>query len=142
MAQINCKNCHKEMPDITVNCPSCGYPVGLTPYKPLGPPPTKMLGMEGITYEIPSTPTIAELSQRFKWPERNEVEYVAVESQSNIARCPKCSSPSLSTSQQGFGLGKAAVGGFIFGAPGLLGGLIGRKSTIITCLKCGHHWKP
>lgn len=55
--------------------------------------------------------------------------------------CPKCGSSQLHAGDKGFSLGKAAVGGVLTGSPvGLLGGLIGSKKTMITCLKCGHKW--
>jgi len=43
--------------------------------------------------------------------------------------------------EEGFGLGKAAAGGFLLGIPGLLGGLIGSNKILVTCLRCGHRWK-
>ena len=56
-------------------------------------------------------------------------------------KCPRCSSTQLHAGDKGFGLGKAAVGGILIGPIGLLGGLIGSKKTMITCLKCGHKWQ-
>ncbi|GFO62122.1 hypothetical protein GMPD_00410 [Geomonas paludis] len=57
--------------------------------------------------------------------------------------CPKCRAKNtFSAGSKGFGLGKAAVGGLALGPVGLLGGLIGSKKTVITCLKCGHKWTP
>jgi tellurium resistance protein TerD len=57
-------------------------------------------------------------------------------------RCPKCRSTQVTANTQGFGLGKAAVGGILLGPVGLLGGLIGSNTITITCLQCGHRWKP
>ncbi|WP_243578011.1 zinc ribbon domain-containing protein [Clostridium minihomine] len=66
-----------------------------------------------------------------------------------IACCPKCASTSLSANKKGFGIGKAVVGAgagiFTAGAAGLIGltaGNAGAKKVIITCLNCGHQWKP
>lgn len=57
-------------------------------------------------------------------------------------KCPKCKSNQLHAENRGFGLTKAAVGGFILGSPvGLLGGLVGSKKVMITCIKCGHRWQ-
>jgi ribosomal protein S27E len=57
-------------------------------------------------------------------------------------KCPKCSSTQLTANKKGFGLGNAAVGGLLLGPVGLLGGLIGGGKVKITCLNCGHEWKP
>lgn len=55
--------------------------------------------------------------------------------------CPKCKSTQLHAGNKGFGLGKAAAGGILLGPVGLLGGLVGSKKVMITCLKCGHKWQ-
>lgn len=58
-----------------------------------------------------------------------------------IACCPKCGSTSLSAHKKGFGIGKAIVGGAVFGPFGLVGGNINAKKVRVTCLNCGHqHW--
>ena len=57
-------------------------------------------------------------------------------------KCPKCGSTQLTANKKGFGLGKAAIGGILTGGIGLLGGFIGSGKVVITCLKCGHSWKP
>lgn len=56
-------------------------------------------------------------------------------------RCFKCGSSQLSTDSKGFGLGKAAAGGLLLGPIGLLGGVLGSKKVMITCLKCGNKWE-
>lgn len=55
-------------------------------------------------------------------------------------RCPKCGSTQLTANKKGFGLGKALIGGVIFGGVGLLGGFLGSNKIKITCLNCGHSW--
>ena len=57
-------------------------------------------------------------------------------------RCPKCRSTQVTANKEGFGLGKAAVGGILLGPVGLLGGLIGGSQIKITCLRCGHVFEP
>lgn len=57
-------------------------------------------------------------------------------------RCPKCRSTQMTAQKQGFGLGKAAVGGVLAGGIGLLGGFIRSRKVYLTCLKCGHKFKP
>ena len=56
-------------------------------------------------------------------------------------KCPRCGSFQLTANNKGFSLGKAVAGGIAFGAVGLLGGFIGSKDVMITCLQCGHKWK-
>lgn len=60
----------------------------------------------------------------------------------DIIKCPRCGSERWSEGRQGFGLGKAIVGGVTLGPAGLLGGLINRRKVILTCLKCGKTWRP
>lgn len=59
-----------------------------------------------------------------------------------VARCPKCGSTSLSASNQGFSAGKAAAGVLLTGGIGLLAGGLGSKNVTVTCLNCGHKFKP
>jgi hypothetical protein len=56
-------------------------------------------------------------------------------------KCPRCKSTQLHAGQKGFSLGKAAAGGLLLGGVGLLGGMIGSKKVMITCLKCGFKWQ-
>lgn len=59
-----------------------------------------------------------------------------------IACCPKCGSTSLSANKKGFSLGKAAVGAFVAGPIGLVGGTMGANKVEVTCLNCGYKFKP
>ncbi len=56
--------------------------------------------------------------------------------------CPSCGSDQLTANKKGFSLKRAAAGGVLLGPVGLLGGLIGGRKIVITCLNCGHEWKP
>lgn len=56
--------------------------------------------------------------------------------------CPKCSSTQLTTSKQGFSGKKAVAGAVLTGGIGLLAGTIGSNKIQITCLACGHTFKP
>jgi len=58
-----------------------------------------------------------------------------------LLKCPKCKSTNLTANTQGFGLGKAAVGGILLGPVGLLGGLFGSKKPVFICLNCGNQFK-
>ena len=57
-------------------------------------------------------------------------------------RCPRCGSAYVSANKKGFGIGKAIGGAILTGGIGLLAGFIGSGQVKITCLKCGHTWKP
>lgn len=57
-------------------------------------------------------------------------------------KCPSCGSPSFVIDQQGYSIGKAAIGWLLLGALGLLGGLIGRKNVELVCVACGKRWVP
>ena len=61
--------------------------------------------------------------------------------QSNTVSCPLCKSVQLYAGDKGFSLGSAAAGGILFGPLGLLGGFLGSKTVMITCLNCGHKWE-
>jgi len=56
--------------------------------------------------------------------------------------CPKCNSTQLTANKQGFSAGKAAAGAMLTGGVGILAGTIGSGKVKITCLNCGHEWKP
>ena len=60
---------------------------------------------------------------------------------SSSVKCPKCKSDKITAQKQGFGLGKAVVGGLLTGGVGLLGGFIGSKKITVSCINCGHNWK-
>lgn len=57
-------------------------------------------------------------------------------------RCPECNSQHIDVQKKGFGVGKAAVGALAIGPYGLLAGGIGKNKLQLTCLKCGHKFKP
>ena len=61
---------------------------------------------------------------------------------SNSVKCPKCGSTQITANKKGFSLGKAAVGSAVVLPLGAVTGMIGKNKIYITCLKCGHSWKP
>lgn len=55
---------------------------------------------------------------------------------------PKCYSRNIVTGTRGFS-GKNAVTGAVLAGPiGLVGGLHGSSKVQLTCLDCGHEWRP
>lgn len=67
---------------------------------------------------------------------------IAAAEEAGLAYCPKCGSTSLSANKKGFGVGKAVVGAWAVGPIGLTAGNIGRQKVLVTCLNCGHQFKP
>lgn len=67
---------------------------------------------------------------------------IAENKAAGVACCPKCGSTSISANKKGFGFGKAVVGAAVAGPVGLVGGTLGSNKMIITCLNCGHKYKP
>lgn len=59
-----------------------------------------------------------------------------------VACCPKCGSPCLSANTKGYGIGKGVIGMAAVGPIGLVAGNIGRHKVLVTCLNCGHRFKP
>lgn len=59
-----------------------------------------------------------------------------------VIRCPKCNSSQIVANKKGFSGKKAVAGALLTGGIGLLAGTIGSKDIIITCLACGHEFKP
>ncbi len=58
-------------------------------------------------------------------------------------RCPCCGSAkwvqaAVNQGKSGFSVGKAAIGGFLFGPVGLLGGALGKRHTVVqmVCQNC------
>lgn len=68
-------------------------------------------------------------------PESNDNE-------KDCINCPKCKSTQFTANKKGFSLGNAITGDLLVGPVRLLGGVIGSNDIVITCLKCGHKWKP
>ena len=56
-------------------------------------------------------------------------------------KCPICGEQALwkkvDEQAKGFSVGKAALGGILFGPIGLLGGALGKKKEYYACGKCG-----
>lgn len=61
---------------------------------------------------------------------------------SDEIKCPKCGSSQITANKKGFSAGKAAAGVVLTGGIGLAAGAIGRNKIFITCLNCGHKFKP
>lgn len=59
----------------------------------------------------------------------------------DILYCPRCHSTQIFCGSESFNMGRAVVGGALFGAAGAaIGGVTGKKLEF-KCMKCGHTWK-
>ncbi len=75
--------------------------------------------------------------------EREEIEKSGIEMEFvEELRCPQCGSNQLVGQKHGFGLGKAVGGALLFGPVGLLGGFLGSRDMMISCMRCGYKWDP
>lgn len=72
-------------------------------------------------------------------PEMEVPQITAVEPE---IRCSKCKSTQVTATKKGFSLGKAVTGAVLTGGVGILGGFWGSNQIMLTCLQCGHRWKP
>jgi tellurium resistance protein TerD len=84
------------------------------------------------------------IPQKEKEPTNVAADYYKKEGylMSNEIKCPMCGSTQLSSNQKGFSLKNATGGALLLGPLGLLGGLAGSGKVQITCLNCGHVFKP
>ncbi len=65
------------------------------------------------------------------------------EDQANgIVCCPKCGSTSVTAQKKGFSFVKGAIGATVGLDVGLIAGGAGANKVILTCMNCGHQWKP
>jgi len=142
MALINCSECSWEISDKDVACLYCGCPIKLQHL------PSTVNCLD-CRKDFPFNDDICPYcglfnSQKYNLLAELEPEPEVIH-QDTAVFCPKCNSRNAVTAgNKGFSVGKAVIGGVLtLGSPlGLLGGLIGRKKTVIACLKCGHKWSP
>lgn len=157
MALINCPECSKEISDKATSCPQCGYPISKPEEKvPLRP---MIWVSEEDGYIMIKCPKCEKVSKiRKTLAQKINTGYklggegacscglafdeVYKDPDEDRVKCPSCGSFQVSAGGKGFGLGKAAAGGLLLGPVGLLGGLLGSKMTVITCLQCGYKWAP
>ncbi|MCC7513876.1 MAG: hypothetical protein IT212_04185, partial [Bacteroidia bacterium] len=65
-----------------------------------------------------------------------------METQTGELGCPKCGSVKYIADTKGFSTGKAVAGAILTGGIGLLAGTLGSKDVVLTCVGCGHKYKP
>lgn len=118
-----CQYCGRQIDAGAANCPYCGK--GSNPYR----------------REYKQNPNAFNFSPKDQAKidaRRRVVENKAA----GIACCPKCGSTSLTANKKGYGIGKGVIGAAVAGPIGLVAGNVGRQKVIVTCLNCGHQFKP
>ncbi|WP_434007035.1 double zinc ribbon domain-containing protein [Geobacter sulfurreducens] len=156
MALIKCPECSREISDKAESCPQCGCPV-------VNNDEVSLRSMEWVSeedvYIMIKCPQCGKVSKIKKSMTQKhcsgykvigtgacscgiEFDEVYKDPDEDRVKCPSCGSFQVSAGGKGFGLGKAAAGGLLLGPVGLLGGLLGSKKIVCSCLKCGHNWCP
>ena len=72
---------------------------------------------------------------------KGNFEIKEIEDKTQIV-CPKCGSNQINSGKDGFKLGQAVGGAILLGPLGLLGGLAGSNTVMVTCLRCANKWAP
>lgn len=171
MALAKCAECGHDVSTQAAGCPNCGAPPPVVVcYQAPGLLVTSAtIAVRGKTYSVRDTKSVSytagpgwycvalemssghvpilntsqrEVAEAFHEAIKKALPEGGKGVANGAAKCPKCGSTQLTANKKGFGLGKAAVGGLLLGPVGLLGGLIGGGKVMITCLNCGHEWKP
>ncbi|WP_159453507.1 double zinc ribbon domain-containing protein [Geoanaerobacter pelophilus] len=139
MALINCPECSREISNKAVSCPHCGFPL---------PELIAAYTCKFCNKEFPFSDELCPHCGFYNAQRHSKKQGVptatttAKKNGKGGIKCPRCKTKdTYTTDNKGFGLGKAAIGGVLMGPVGLLGGLIGSKQTMLTCLNCGHKWE-
>jgi RNA polymerase subunit RPABC4/transcription elongation factor Spt4 len=123
--QINCQFCGKFNDEGSRFCGYCGQLIDAVEIQRMIQ--LKKLELQNKQLQMQTR----QLEEQRSISSRQNHEY------SNMAKCPRCGSTSLSGNKKGFGVGKAVIGAAILGPVGLIAGNMGSKKVKITCLKCG-----
>lgn len=118
-----CKYCGRKIDAGAAKCPYCGKV--LNPY-------------QREYKQNPNAFNFSPKDQAKMDARRRVVENKAA----GIACCPKCGSTSITANKKGYGIGKGVIGAAAVGPIGLVAGNIGRQKVTVTCLNCGHQFKP
>ena len=84
---------------------------------------------------------VSDLPERFHVPRPSAVSTVSTVSTISTVKCPKCGCAQLSSNKKGMDAGVACCGALALGPLGLLCGLSGANTVIVTCLNCGYQWR-
>ena len=140
MAKI-CPNCGDMLLAQAKTCPTCGCKQLLSVDKS-DTEKIQQIRSGPSCPEVNLTPP-KKVSAPFPPSKKQLAKQRIAENKANaVACCPKCGSTSLSANKKGFGIGKAILGATIIGKYGLTAGKLHAQKVVVTCLNCGHQWKP
>lgn len=158
-----CPFCAEEIKSAAVVCKHCGREIGAADRKAAKPDHEFKLGRcircgtsstNAMTYKTQCKPVQLGIDSTTPLPVNpvvppsvsgTQVSSGAESTASaaeDLVRCPKCRSTKITAQKQGFGLGKAVIGGVLTGGVGLLAGFLGSGNVKVTCLQCGHAFRP
>jgi len=89
----------------------------------------------------PPQPARIEKKQRIE-PRVENTETAKEEMPDSAVCCPNCGSASVHADKRGYKAGSGCCGYLMCGPLGFLCGQTGANKLQITCMKCGHSWKP
>jgi|TARA_B100001964_G_scaffold15780_1_gene16302 hypothetical protein len=78
-------------------------------------------------------------SQHGKNPSEKNITHNLEE---EVLRCRECGSKQLTSNKQGYGWKKGVAVGVCTVGVGFFAGFINSNKVWLTCLQCGHRWKP
>lgn len=161
-----CYKCGSEIPEESEFCMKCGAKMPINNLETSEPPEKnpvnetpekKQTFMQKLLFGNSGATSLSEFNEKvkngdyvipMKEPKQakekplSKRQRIKENKKNAIACCPKCGSTSITANKKGFGIGKAVVGSAIVGPIGLVAGNKGAKKVRITCLNCGHQWKP
>ena len=143
-----CKNCGETYHGNFGQCAKCGASMADAPLIEENPPqnlPSVETSPRQVSGPYPQPPYPQPpypQQQQYYYPQ--QVPYPPYPAYQppyeDVVRCPRCGSQQIDVNHKGVAWGKAAVGGLLFGAIGLLAGGIGKNKVRLTCLRCGYYW--
>lgn len=147
---IFCSKCGKQNPIGSLFCGYCGNPFTVMPSEVFAntdmPESDIDLAYYKANLQMQRQSIIMhqrELEESKVLAEQQARQYeLQKEQYDKILKCPRCGSTSLSSNKKGYGIGKGLVGAALVGPLGLIAGNIGSGDVKITCLNCGHKFKP
>ena len=137
MALISCPECSKEISDKADVCPQCGFPIAKSP---LAVPLPKAVNCLECKEEFPFEDEVCPKCGLFNSQKYKSSDADVVDEDSDVIRCPRCSSKNVTVMKEGFSAGSACCGAFFVGPLGLLCGAKEANKLNRHCIKCGHKW--
>lgn len=135
-----CRGCGDRLLAGARKCPTCGSKNLIELDR------NDLAGIEAAKAQAGKAPQVHAAPAPVSMPltKRGQAKQRIKESRAaGIACCPKCGSTSLSANKKGFSAGKAAAGIFLTGGlAGAVAGGIGANKVEVTCLNCGHKFRP